>query len=152
MTPKDLLYCALSSLILFSDTHHAFLHSPTLITTTKNLSSTHGSTSALFGALNKRNKQGDLMRKMQEAKRQREMAEIGSDDDDYAKGTNVKTIKKSDAEIKKENDMKRFEQLLNSESATINYGIDGNSMNYMTKKQEEEEMDAGCEFFFVLPL
>ena len=87
------------------------------------------------------------MRKMQEAKRQREMAEIGSDDDDYAKGTNVKTIKKSDAEIKKENDMKRFEQLLNSESATINYGIDGNSMNYMTKKQEEEEMDAGCEFF-----
>ena len=86
---------------------------------------------------------------MEEAKRQREMAEISSsdDDDNDAQGSNTKPIKKSDADIKKENDMKRFEQLLNSESATINYGIDGISMNYMTKKQEEEEMDAGCEFF-----
>ena len=66
-------------------------------------------------------------------------------------GTGVtaqKQMRKSDEEIKRENDIKRFEQLLNSESATINYGIDGSTDNYLTKKQEENEINAGCELFF----
>jgi hypothetical protein len=97
----------------------------------------------LFGAFNKRNKQADLMKKMQEAKRQKEISEGGVEASNSSDGADAKQIRKSDEEIKKENDVKRFEQLLNSEAATINYGIDGNSNNYLTKKQEEEEMDAG---------
>ncbi len=92
------------------------------------------------------------MKKMQEAKRQREIAESSTDGGDHGNGGNVgttaaaqKKMRKSDEEIKRENDMKRFEQLLNSESATINYGIDGSTDNYLTKKQEESEIDAGCE-------
>lgn len=101
---------------------------------------------SLSGAFNKRNKQGDLMKKMQEAKRQREIAEdIAAEAADPA---GEKKIRKSDEEIKRENDMKRFEQLLNSESATINYDIDGSSGNYLTKKQEEEEINAGCKFMY----
>eukprot|EP00551_Chaetoceros_affinis_P007796 CAMPEP_0203670982 /NCGR_PEP_ID=MMETSP0090-20130426/6919_1 /ASSEMBLY_ACC=CAM_ASM_001088 /TAXON_ID=426623 /ORGANISM="Chaetoceros affinis, Strain CCMP159" /LENGTH=327 /DNA_ID=CAMNT_0050535977 /DNA_START=21 /DNA_END=1004 /DNA_ORIENTATION=- len=113
------------------------------------------SSTSLYGAFNKRNKQGDLMKKMQEAKRQREMAEGGNydddDDDDGEDGVGRsesaiaghRQTRKSDEEIKRENDIKRFEQLLNSESATINYGIDGSTDNYLTKKQEESEVDAG---------
>ena len=112
---------------------------------TPNAVSKHSRT-ALFGAFNKRNKQADLMKKMQEAKRQKEISEGGVETSNSSDGTDATQIRKSDDEIKKENDFKRFEQLLNSESATINYGIDGNSNNYMTKKQEEEEMDAGCKF------
>jgi hypothetical protein len=104
------------------------------------------SSTAMFGAFNKRNKQADLMKKMQEAKKQKEMGEGGGDT--VASDTAAKKTKKTDEEVKRENDQKRFEQLLNSESATINYNIDGGSNNYMTKKQEEEDMDAGCEFLF----
>ena len=79
------------------------------------------------------------MKKMELAKKQKELSnEVDNISDD-------KIRKKSDEEIKKENDMKRFEQLLDSESTTINYGIDGKSNNYMTKKQEEEEINAGCK-------
>ena len=113
----------------------------------------HGSTTTttiLYGAFNKRNKQGDLMKKMQEAKRQREMQEGYDVEEEGSTRSTTKTSskirQKSDEEMKRENDMKRFEQLLNSESATINYDVDGKSGNYLTKKQEEEEIDAGCEF------
>ena len=85
------------------------------------------------------------MKKMQEAKRQREIAE-SSDIDSTDEGDQTPRIRKSDEEVKKENDMRRFEQLLNSESATINYSIDGGTNNYLTKKQEEEEINAGCKF------
>lgn len=120
---------------------HAFL-------TPAALSKPSSTNSALFGAFDKRNKQRDLIKKMEEAKRQREMVEGG----DSASGTSFgtaesSTIRKSDEDVKKENDMKRFEQLLNNEAVT--YDIDGKSDNYMTKKQEEEEMDAGymkCEY------
>lgn len=103
------------------------------------------SITAMYGAFNKRNKQGDLLKKMEEARKQREMTEEngssdGSPHDDYAKSKGKRI---SDEELKRENDMKRFEQLLNSESATINYDLD--SANYMTKQQEEEEIDAGCK-------
>ncbi len=98
---------------------------------------------SLTGAFNKRNKQGDLMKKMKEAKRQREISEGVTTEATNPSGE--KKIRKSDEEVRKENDLKRFEQLLNSESATINYDIDGNSGNYLNKKQEEEEVNARCK-------
>lgn len=97
--------------------------------------------SAIYGAFNRRNKQGDLLKKMEEAKRQREMEEKG-----YGEvTTETKTRKKfiDDDEMKKINDMKRFDELLNSESATINYDIEGG--NYKTQQQEEEEINAGAK-------
>lgn len=96
----------------------------------------------LFGAFNKRNKQGDLLKKMNEAKKQKEMT---GENSPTADAVDTSQVRKSNDEIKKENDMKRFEQLLNSEAATINYGVDGESDIYMTKKQEEEDIDAGCK-------
>ncbi len=109
------------------------------------------STTAMYGAFNKRNKQGDLLKKMEEARKQREMTEgNGSSDASFPDGDNAKSKGKriSDEELKRENDMKRFEQLLNRESATINYDLD--SANYMTKQQEEEEIDAGCKLEYFL--
>lgn len=100
------------------------------------------SDTALFGALNRRNKQADLMKKMQEAKKQREMKE--NEDEIQVQSANTQGKAKgslSAAEIKKQNDLKRFQELLDSESATVNYDINGS--NYKTQQQEEEEMDAG---------
>jgi hypothetical protein len=100
------------------------------------------SDTALFGALNRRNKQADLMKKMQEAKKQREMKENkneGHGPDNATQGKNKGWL--SDAEMKKQNDLKRFQELLDSESATVNYDISGS--NYKTQQQEEEEIEAG---------
>lgn len=79
---------------------------------------------------------------MNEAKKQKEMT---GENSPTADAVDTSQVRKSNDEIKKENDMKRFEQLLNSEAATINYGVDGESDIYMTKKQEEEDIDAGCK-------
>ncbi len=76
---------------------------------------------------------------MEEAKRQREREEIGNDEVVNESQKSEKFI--DDDEMKKINDMKRFDELLNSESVTINYDIDGG--NYKTQQQEEEEMNAG---------
>ena len=81
------------------------------------------------------------MKKMADAKKQREIEASG----DVAPVVQPSEDKKlSDAEVKKMNDMKRFEQLLGSESTTMNYDIDGN--NYKTQQQEEEELDATCKY------
>eukprot|EP00553_Chaetoceros_curvisetus_P003224 CAMPEP_0204618154 /NCGR_PEP_ID=MMETSP0717-20131115/4894_1 /ASSEMBLY_ACC=CAM_ASM_000666 /TAXON_ID=230516 /ORGANISM="Chaetoceros curvisetus" /LENGTH=243 /DNA_ID=CAMNT_0051631835 /DNA_START=295 /DNA_END=1026 /DNA_ORIENTATION=- len=77
---------------------------------------------------------------MEEAKRQREKEEMGNDEVVNESQKSEKFI--DDDEMKKINDMKRFDELLNSESVTINYDIDGG--NYKTQQQEEEEMNAGA--------
>ena len=46
--------------------------------------------------------------------------------------------------MKKMNDMKRFEELLSSDSALTNYDFDGGS-NYITQQQENENIDASCK-------
>lgn len=106
-------------------------------------------TTTIFGAFNKRNKQGDLIKKMQEAKRQRELNEMGQDGDTATAATTTtgndpsssSVVQQSGEEIKKMNDMKRFEELLNRESATLSYDFD-KSANYLTKQQEEDMLDA----------
>jgi hypothetical protein len=47
----------------------------------------------------------------------------------------------SDEELKKQNDLRRFQELLDSEATTANYNIGGD--NYKTQQQEEEDIDAG---------
>jgi len=99
----------------------------------------------LFGAFDKRNKQLDLAKKMAEAKRQKEAKERGLDaaaaaaaallDDKKGERSRI-----SDEEMKEINDRKRFEELLNSEAATLNYSIDNG--NYKTAAQEEDEINA----------
>mmetsp|Transcript_31510 Transcript_31510/g.36227 ORF Transcript_31510/g.36227 Transcript_31510/m.36227 type:complete len:309 (+) Transcript_31510:105-1031(+) len=116
-----------------------------IVTPQRTQSKSRESKTAIFGALNRRNKQADLIKKMQEAKKQREVTGSDGTDDttSLTDAPSTQTRRKSDDEIKRENDLKRFDQLLNSEAATLDYGLDGNSNNYMTKQQEEEEIDAG---------
>eukprot|EP00559_Dactyliosolen_fragilissimus_P000852 CAMPEP_0184868404 /NCGR_PEP_ID=MMETSP0580-20130426/30255_1 /TAXON_ID=1118495 /ORGANISM="Dactyliosolen fragilissimus" /LENGTH=323 /DNA_ID=CAMNT_0027369255 /DNA_START=77 /DNA_END=1048 /DNA_ORIENTATION=- len=103
----------------------------------------HGkiSTSQLYGAFNKRNKQMELRKQFEKAKKAREQLEkeggVGGDDDGI---TSSKTVPLSDEEIKKENDMKRFEELLNRDAMTIN---DLDNGSYLTLAQEEAEAEAG---------
>ncbi len=135
----SMVLITLTTLFRFSD---AF---STHIVSRKQIPST--SSSAIYGAFNKRNKQGDLLKKMEEAKRRREMEEMGNDEVATESMNSKKFI--DDDEMKKINDMKRFDELLNSESATINYDIDG--ANYKTQQQEEEEINAGgkCDCFYL---
>ncbi|GFH46570.1 hypothetical protein CTEN210_03044 [Chaetoceros tenuissimus] len=101
------------------------------------------SSTSLYGAFNRRNKQADLMKKMQEAKKQRELNEGGEVAAAIVEEEKSKANKRlSDEEMKTQNDLKRFQELLDSESATVNYDIGGS--NYKTKQQEEEEIDAGA--------
>ena len=90
----------------------------------------------LFGAFNKRNKQADLLKKMADAKKQRQV-----DSGEAVPVTTEVKGKLSDEEMKKQNDLKRFQELLDSEGATVNYSIGGD--NYKTQQQEEEDLDAG---------
>ena len=101
------------------------------------------SPTCLFGALNRRNKQAELMKKMQEAKQQRERMENEENNEEKksARSRNKVKGRLSDDEIKKQNDLKRFQELLDSELATVNYDITGS--NYKTQQQEEEEIEAG---------
>ena len=96
---------------------------------------------AIFGAFNKRNKQAELMKKFDDAKRRREMNEAGLSEEEISKETKV-TL--SVEEIKERNDKKRFEELLNRETNFIG-GDDLSGTNYMTRKQEEENANA-CEY------
>jgi len=94
---------------------------------------------SLYGAFNKGNKQADLMKKMANAKKQRETTD---DDGTYAPPVAADTKGRlSDEELKKQNDLKRFQELLDSEATTANYDIGGS--NYKTQQQEEEDIDAG---------
>jgi hypothetical protein len=84
--------------------------------------------------LNKaRNKQADLLKKMELARQQNE----GDTTEDTPKAS-LQSL--SNAEIKKQNDQKRFEQLLQQESSNVlsAYARDG----YLSKEQEEEEISA----------
>jgi hypothetical protein len=84
--------------------------------------------------LNKaRNKQADLLKKMELARQQKE----GDATDENAPNSLQRL---SSAEIKKQNDQKRFEQLLKQESSNVlsAYTRDG----YLSKEQEEEEISA----------
>jgi hypothetical protein len=92
----------------------------------------------LYGAFNKGNKQAALMKKMADAKKQREIEDDGID----AAPAVVETKGRlSDEELKKQNDLRRFQELLDSEATTANYNIGGD--NYKTQQQEEEDIDAG---------
>jgi len=103
-------------------------------------SNTKVSSTVLYRAFHKKNKQAELLKKLNDAKVERETSE----------GTNTKSENNSstskplsDEEIKKANDLKRFEQMLGNDSATINYELDGTGTNYLTKEQEEDDIDAG---------
>lgn len=100
------------------------------------------SSTVLYRAFHKKNKQADLLKKLNDAKEKRE------NNDDVKESEKLSSTSKSrltDEEMKKSNDLKRFEQLLSSDSATINYELDGTGTNYLTKKQEEDDIDAGFQ-------
>ncbi len=77
-----------------------------------------------FGS--KRNKQAELHRKLEIAKKQQSQDQ--------------QQTPLSAEEIKVLNDKKRFEDLLNSESATAGIMDEFKEGSYLTKKQEEEEL------------
>lgn len=77
-----------------------------------------------FGS--KRNKQAELQRKLEIAKKQQSQDQ--------------QQTPLSAEEIKVLNDKKRFEDLLNSESATAGIMDEFKEGSYLTKKQEEEEL------------
>lgn len=92
-----------------------------------------------------KNKQAELQRKMMLAKQQAAQKTNGGDDSI----TCDKKGRMSDEEVKEANDRKRFEELLNSHSASI--GAEKSSDNYLTLEQEEETIDAyrkGADRFF----
>jgi len=95
-----------------------------------NVGSNVGSTS-LFMGKKLRNRQAELQRKMMLAKQQRVKRE---------------NTRLTDEELKEINDRKRFDELLNSDSATIRAAAadDGGSWtaDYLTSAQEEEVIDA----------
>ncbi len=69
---------------------------------------------------------------MADAKKQRQV-----DSGEVVPVTTEVKGKLSDEEMKTQNDLKRFQELLDSEGATVNYNIGGD--NYKTQQQEEEE-------------
>ena len=80
-----------------------------------------------------RNKQAEMLRKLKQARDQNK--------DDSAESTEASSSTKkriSDEEMKERNDRKRFEELLNSQTSSMDYNSDG----YLNKEQEMEEIDA----------
>ena len=73
-----------------------------------------------------RNKQAELQRKLELAKQQQQPQQ--------------KNVPLTEEEIKIRNDKKRFEDLLNSESATAGIMDEFKAGAYLTKSQEEEEL------------
>lgn len=105
-----------------------------------------GTTLLMGKGLNKaKNKQADLAKKMALAKQQRD----GADVSEPVNLVETPSRRLSDEEIKKRNDLLRFEQLLNAGGSTMGeYTGD----NYLTKRQEEEEINAarsGADLLFV---
>jgi hypothetical protein len=70
------------------------------------------------------------MAKMAEAKKQRQKEDGGIIEEEEPSLSPGKKKILSDTEMKRQNDLKRFEQLLDSESLTVNYDISGG--NYQT--------------------
>jgi len=113
------------------------------VATSLSISSTaKGSSTVLYRAFHKKNKQADLLKKLNDAKQTRENVD-GTDEP--AKVSSTSEPRLSDEDMKKANDLKRFEQLLSSNSGTMNYELDGDGTNYLTKKQEEDNLDAGSQ-------
>jgi hypothetical protein len=89
-----------------------------------------------------RNKQADLLKKMELARQQKEgdsaTATTAAAAADHDAPKSLSSL--SNADIKKQNDQKRFEQLLREESSNVlsAYSKDG----YLNKEQEEEEITA----------
>jgi len=103
------------------------------------------SATALYGAMNRRNKHADMAAKMAEAKRLREL----DDSDDTATSSIAKEKEKplSASEIKERNDRQRFADLLEN-SLTSGGGSDMDKGYYLTEAQENESADAVCECAF----
>ena len=93
------------------------------------------STSLYMGKI--RNKQAELQRKMIIAKQQAAEKENKGD---------AKQKRMTDEEMKEINDRKRFEELLNSHSASIGAVGERESENYLSQQQEEENIDAYRKF------
>mmetsp|Transcript_747 Transcript_747/g.1562 ORF Transcript_747/g.1562 Transcript_747/m.1562 type:complete len:349 (-) Transcript_747:147-1193(-) len=110
-------------------------------------SSSSSSTTALYGAMNRRNKHADMAAKMAEAKRQRELADSGNDDDDDTATSSQALAESEDetplsaSEIKERNDRQRFADLLEN-SLTSGGGSDLDKGYYLTEAQENESADA----------
>eukprot|EP00531_Pseudo-nitzschia_arenysensis_P004564 CAMPEP_0116136282 /NCGR_PEP_ID=MMETSP0329-20121206/11638_1 /TAXON_ID=697910 /ORGANISM="Pseudo-nitzschia arenysensis, Strain B593" /LENGTH=280 /DNA_ID=CAMNT_0003631133 /DNA_START=101 /DNA_END=940 /DNA_ORIENTATION=+ len=104
-----------------------------------------GTSAALFmGKL--RNKQAELQRKMMLAKQQ--AAQKANENDDDSSTGGKQKLRMTDEELKEANDRKRFDELLNSQSASIGAQ---SSDNYLSQEQEEENIDAfrkGVDRFF----
>ncbi len=100
------------------------------------------STSLFMGKL--RNKQAELQRKMMLAKQQAAQKAIENDDGSSTGGK--QKVRMTDEELKEANDRKRFDELLNSQSASIGAQ---SSDNYLSQEQEEENIDAYRKFGIV---
>mmetsp|Transcript_3837 Transcript_3837/g.8275 ORF Transcript_3837/g.8275 Transcript_3837/m.8275 type:complete len:312 (+) Transcript_3837:102-1037(+) len=102
------------------------------------------SSTALFRGSKNAKKQMDLAKKMALAKQQKKAADLGSADasDGVASSSDRKGGGLTDEEIKTENDKRRFEELLNSETATAMFEFNTQS-GYLTRQQEEEAANAG---------
>lgn len=99
-------------------------------------------TSCLFLAKSSsRNKQADLRQKLEEAKRQNNnQQQSDSDNNASVTNNNVDDSSKENDIIKMRNDRLRFEELLKKSSGNVlnDFSSDG----YLTKQQEEEEINA----------
>ena len=115
-------------------------------TVIRSLTSTCGTTTTSLQMGKKiRNKQAELAQKMKLAKKQaaeKQGLDINDDDDE----SNANKGKLSDEEMKEMNDRRRFDDLLKQQAVTMN---DISSDGYLSKQQEEAEMDAVRKFFFL---
>lgn len=96
----------------------------------------YSSTSLFMGKM--KNKQAELQRKMMLAKQQR----ANEDDAESSSKAGEDKRRMTDQELKEMNDRKRFEELLNSQSASIGATDAKSSENYLSEEQEEENIDA----------
>jgi len=92
----------------------------------------HRSPSSLDMAKKLRNKQAELMKKLSDAKKQKQASGAAEETPKDAK-------KLSDKEMKEMNDRRRFDELLKSNAGAMgNIALDG----YLTREQEEAEIEA----------
>jgi hypothetical protein len=96
-------------------------------------------TSLKMGAFDKRNKQADLLAKMKEAKDKKSGA-IGDDKQEFAESGPSSSL--TAKEMKEIYDRKRFEDLLNSDAATVAIMDEFGEDSYRSKSQEEEELSS----------
>mmetsp|Transcript_15332 Transcript_15332/g.18160 ORF Transcript_15332/g.18160 Transcript_15332/m.18160 type:complete len:296 (-) Transcript_15332:252-1139(-) len=132
-----LIHVPLLFIVLFIDVEGFQVATSLSISSTAKVSST-----VLYRAFHKKNKQAELLKKLNNAKEKRENDD-GTDEPEKISSTSEPRL--SDEDMKKANDLKRFEQLLSSNSGTMSYELDGDGTNYLTKKQEEDDIDAGFQ-------